>query len=239
MKTILMILYLVVLLSLSMLNVTLSRTNEKLKKIFYGLLIGIGYLSIALPLSVSFERTRFIFFSCLWLSILLFISSIFLFENGKEDDGMCSYAGFSFLYFFANKAVLFIPLIIISISAIKSSYLGNFDEYTIIVLQENYQKISSFSIILMFINDVARFYLIRMIYVRGLIIKEYKTLFYSFVILLLESVFYNLIEEQLLKIGLTILLYIICVFLFFRLNEKKKMSINNVQKTYIKPKNKS
>ena len=137
--------------------------------------------------------------------------SCILLKDCQDEDCMCCYGGFSLLYFFLERAVILIPLIFIGLNPAVAA-----NEELI----ANYNQISFLYLIVMLLMDVARFFLIRIVFVRTLVLKDVKTAVESLILVFLINCVTNLITEPVMKMGIVVLLLIGCI-MYYSLTGKK------------------
>lgn len=212
MKTIALIVYLVVLLTLSLLNTVNSKANRKIVLAADGILLYIiyGFVSMAIN-NATGNKLGYCLYDALVFVLFVYLAAGFVLTKCKDEDAMCCYGGFSLLYYFLERALILIPLIFIGMNPTGA---GNAD------LIANYNQITVLYIVVMLLMDVARFYLVRIMFVRLLVLKDIKTAAEATVVMFLVNCITDLIGEPVMKMGLVTVL-LIGVIMYYSLNAKK------------------
>lgn len=217
MKTILLIIYLVVLLALSLLNIVNSKAKRKSILTVEGILmyIAYGFVSIALN-NITANKLVYSVYDSLVFVVVVFLAAAFLLADCKDEAGMCCYGGFSLLYFFLERAMVLIPLIFIGLNPASASNAE---------LINNYNQISWLYIAVMLVMDFARFFLVRIVFVRLLVLKNARTAAEALIMMFLINCTSNLISEPVMKAGTIVLLLIGCI-MYYSMTGKKPRNVH-------------
>ncbi len=217
MKTILLIIYLVVLLALSLLNIVNSKAKKKSVLAVNAILLYIAYGFVSMAINnVTANKLTYCLYDSVLLVVFALLAAGFLIKDCNDEEGMCCYGGFSLLYFFFERAMVLIPLIFIGLNPASASNTE---------LIDNYNQISALYIAVMLVMDVARFFLIRIVFVRLLVLKDIRTVCETLIMLFFVNCTSNLISEPVMKAGVIVLLLIGCI-MYYSMTGKKPRNVH-------------